>query len=55
VIAGVGLLAAYGASVLWCGRELAQQRPSEKRLMLAITLMITLAVLAGGYLTGDMK
>lgn len=52
MIAAVALLAAYGIAILWCGRELAKERPSEGRLMASISLMIVLAVLAGGALTG---
>lgn len=46
------LLIAYGLSVLWFGREVSQQRPSEARVMLSVSVMIALAVLAGGALTG---
>lgn len=52
MIAAVALLAAYGMSILWLGRELAKERPSEARMMIAASLMIVLAVLAGGELTG---
>lgn len=52
MIAAVALLAAYGASILWVGREVSQQRPSEGRMLCAVSLMIILALLAGGALTG---
>ena len=52
MIAAVALLAAYGVSILWVGRELGKARPREGRLMADVSLMIALSVLAGGALTG---
>lgn len=49
---GAALLIAYGLAILWFGREVSQPRPREGRMMCAVALMIALAVLAGGALTG---
>lgn len=46
------ILAAFGLSVLWAGRELGRQHSREGATMAAVSLMIVLAVLAGGALTG---
>jgi len=50
-ISAAALLVGFALSVLWCGRELAKERPSERRMACAVSLMIALAVLAGGALT----